>query len=52
MTGVVLLLLALLVVIPVGTLLLGALVAALLGGSLRRDGEARHDGSPLIDLNR
>lgn len=51
MIGVALLVLVIVVVIPVGTLVLGGVVAALLGGSLRRGAESDHAGSELVDLN-
>ena len=51
MTGVVLVVLAVVVVIPVGTLVLGAATAAALGTSLWRHGEVAHQGSELVDLN-
>ena len=41
----------LVVVMPVGILLSGAVVAALLGGLLKRDVDDTHQGSELIDLS-
>ncbi len=52
MIGAVLMVLALLVVIPVGVLMAGAVAAAILGTTLTDDAEARHAGSELLDLNR
>jgi flagellar basal body-associated protein FliL len=40
-----------LLIFPVLAALGGAAIAALLGSTLHRDGEARHEGSELIDLN-
>lgn len=52
MIGAALVVLAVVVVIPVGVLMVGGAVAALLGSELRRDGEARNAGSELVELNR
>jgi len=41
----------LVVVIPVGVILFGAVLAAALGTTLKDDGEARNEGSELLDLN-
>ena len=41
----------LVVVMPVGILLSGAVVAALLGGLLKRDVDNTHRGSELLDLS-
>ncbi len=51
MVGVVLVVIALLIVLPVGFLIGGAVVAMILGSSLKADAERRHEGSELIDLN-
>jgi hypothetical protein len=51
MLGAILLAVAILVAIPVGVMLTGAAVAALLGWSLKANGDATHEGSELIDLN-
>lgn len=51
MIGAVIIVVVLLVVLPVGFLMGGAVVAAILGESLRRDAEKRHEGSELVDLN-
>jgi hypothetical protein len=40
-----------LLVLPVLILLGGAVGAAIFGNLLTRDGEARNDGSELVDLN-
>ena len=39
------------VVVPVGVLIAGAVMAAVLGTSLKDDGEERAEGSELLDLN-
>ena len=41
----------LVVVVPVGILLSGAVVAALLGGLLKRDVDDTYQGSELFDLS-
>jgi hypothetical protein len=41
-----------LVLMPVGVFLAGAIAAAVLGTTLTRDAAARYSGSELIDLNR
>lgn len=52
MLGPVLIVLVLLIGIPVGVLIAGAVVAVGLGWLLRENGEALHEGSELIELNR
>jgi hypothetical protein len=37
--------------IPVGVSMAGAVMAAVLGTSLKEDGESRNEGSELLDLN-
>ncbi len=39
------------IAIPVGVFLAGAVMAAALGTTLKEDGEARNEGSELLDLN-
>ena len=51
MIGAVLMVLLLVVVIPVGILMSGALAAALLGGILKKDADTTHDGSELLALS-
>jgi flagellar biosynthesis component FlhA len=51
MVGAILVVLAIVVVIPVSLMMLGGVVAALLGWSLKEHAEATHEGSELIDLN-
>lgn len=41
----------LLVVLPVGFLVGGAVIAGVLGSALHSDGRARHEGSELLDLD-
>ena len=52
MTGAILMVIVLVVVIPVAVCMSGAVVAALLGWSLKEDAETRHEGSELIALNK
>lgn len=51
MLGAAILVVVLLVVIPVGVLMSGALGAAVIGFFVREEADARHEGSELIDLN-
>jgi hypothetical protein len=37
--------------IPVGVSMAGAVMAAVLGTALKEDGESRNEGSELLDLN-
>ena len=48
MIGAVLMILLLVVVMPVGILMSGALAAALLGGFLKKDVDNAHDGAELL----
>jgi hypothetical protein len=50
-SGAVIIVVVLLVVLPIAFLIGGAVIAAILGESLRRDAEKRHEGSELTDLN-
>lgn len=52
MIGGLLMVLALVIVIPIAVTVTGAILAALLGWSLRNEGEAVNEGSELIPLNR
>jgi membrane glycosyltransferase len=52
MTGAILMVIVLVLVIPVAVCMSGAVVAALLGWSLKEDAEARNEGSELIALNK
>jgi len=51
MLGAVVLVVILLIVIPVSVAMSGAVVAGILGWSLRDNGDATHEGSELIDLS-
>lgn len=50
MAGAIVIVLVLLVAIPVAVMMSGAIVAAIIGFALQRDGDARYDGSELLDL--
>jgi hypothetical protein len=50
--GAVAIIIFLLVLFPVGFLMTGAGISALLGFFLQKDGEERHEGSELVELNR
>jgi len=50
--GVVIIVLVLVVVLPIVFIVSGLLVAIILGLALKQNGEATHEGSELIDLNR
>jgi hypothetical protein len=50
--GGILIAIAIAVVLPVLLIVSGAAYAVLLGVVLRRNGEATHEGSELVDLNR
>ncbi|HEY8543575.1 MAG TPA: hypothetical protein VIL36_00955 [Acidimicrobiales bacterium] len=52
MIGAIILVVALVVVIPVGFLMSTAIAAAALGHTLTEDAEARHEGSELIALTK
>lgn len=52
MLGALLMAIVLVVVIPVAVMLGCSVIAAVLGWSLTTDGEARHQGSELVALNR
>ena len=52
MAGAVLMAIVLVVVIPVAVCMSGAVLAALLGWSLKDEANARNEGSELIDLNK
>jgi len=51
MLGAVLMILLLVVVMPVGILMTGALAAALLGGLLKSDVDTTHEGSEMLALS-
>jgi hypothetical protein len=50
--GAVAVVLFIVLVVPVGVTLVGALLAATLGTAMTHDGEARNEGSELVELNR
>ena len=50
--GAILVILAIVIVIPVAFLMSTTVVAGILSWSLTSDGEARNEGSELIELNR
>jgi hypothetical protein len=50
--GVVIMVLVLVVMLPIAFIVSGLFVAIILGAALKRNGEATHEGSELIDLNR
>jgi hypothetical protein len=52
MLGGIIMVFFLLVVIPVGVMLTGAVLAAALGWSLKNEGEATNAGSELIAVNK
>jgi hypothetical protein len=52
MLGALILAAVIVVAIPVGLSLSGAVVSAVLGWSLKGDVDARHEGSELVELNK
>lgn len=52
MIGPALIVIALLIAIPVGVLISGAVIAGVLGYSLRQDAEVRNEGSEYLALGR
>lgn len=51
MIGAVVIVFVLLVALPVAFLVGGAVIAAIFGQALHVDGQRRHEGSELVDLN-
>jgi hypothetical protein len=51
MLGVVIIVVLLVVVVPVGVLISGGVLSGIIGFFLKRDAEATHEGSELIDTN-
>ena len=51
MLGAAIIVIVLIVVIPVGVVMSGAFGAAVIGHFVRREADARHEGSELLDLN-
>jgi len=52
MLGAVILAVVIVVALPVGMMMGGAVLAAVLGTSLKDDGDARFEGSELVELNK
>lgn len=52
MLGPTIIVIVLVVAIPVGVVMSGAIMAAILGWALKTDVEEAHEGSELIELNR
>ena len=52
MLGALIMVVVLVVVIPVGVLMTGGVVAGLVGHLLTHEAEVKHEGSELIALNR
>jgi hypothetical protein len=50
MLGGIAIILAVVVLIPVGVMMTGAVASAVLGEVLHRDGKRRHEGSELLDI--
>jgi hypothetical protein len=51
MPGALILAVIIVIVIPVAVIMTGAVVAAILGWSLKDNGERENEGSELLDLN-
>lgn len=51
MIGVLIVVLVVLVVLPVSFLMMGGVVSALFGWTLKDNAEAAHEGSELLDTN-
>ena len=51
MIGAIAIAVVIVLLIPVGVILAGAVMAAVLGTTLKEDGEQRNEGSELLDLN-
>jgi hypothetical protein len=49
--GAILVIIALVIVIPVGVLISGGVLAGVISFFVQKDVDARHEGSELIDLN-
>ena len=52
MIGAIAIVIFLLILFPVGLLMSGAVISGILGFFLQKDGEERHEGSELVELNR
>jgi hypothetical protein len=51
MAGGIILAVVIVIVIPVGVMMAGAVASAILGWSLKDDADARYQGHELLDLN-
>jgi hypothetical protein len=51
MAGGIILAVVLVIVIPVGVMMAGAVASALLGWSLKSDADTRYEGHELVELN-
>ena len=51
MIGAIAIAVVIVLVIPIGVSMAGAVIAAVLGTTLKEDGESRNEGSELLDLN-
>jgi hypothetical protein len=51
MLGAIIIAVIILIAIPVSIMMTGAIVAGILGWSLKDNGEATHEGSELIELS-
>ncbi|NLA36164.1 MAG: hypothetical protein GX868_10855 [Actinobacteria bacterium] len=51
MLGAIIIVIALLVVIPVGVMVSGGAIAGIISFFVQKEADARHEGSELIDLN-
>ena len=49
--GAIIIIVALLVVLPVSFIITGGVLSVVLGHSLRKEGEYRHEGSELLETN-
>ena len=52
MLGAIIVAVIVVVVIPISVVMSGAVMAGILGWSLKDNGEATHEGSELIELNK
>ena len=51
MIGPILIVIALVLVIPVAVIISGGILAGVIGATLKKNGEATHKGSELVELN-
>jgi len=52
MVGALILALVIVVMLPVGVMVAGLVLSALLGQTLAEDGDGRHEGSELVELGK